>query len=73
LVTVPFVLSVLGGLRSWPLLLAVLAAPLAVIPARRVLGGADGRALVRVLGQTGVLLLAWSALTAGGLALGGGI
>ena len=71
LVTVPFVLSALGGLRSWPLLLALLAAPLAVAQARRVLGGADGRALIRVLGQTGLLLLAWSVLTAVGLALGG--
>ena len=70
LVTVPFVLSALGGLRSWPLLIALLAAPLAVVQARRVLGGADGRALIRVLGQTGLLLLAWSALTAVGLALG---
>jgi 1,4-dihydroxy-2-naphthoate octaprenyltransferase len=70
LVTVPFVLSALGGLRSWPLLIALLAAPLAVVQARRVLGGADGRSLIRVLGQTGLLLLAWSALTAVGLALG---
>ncbi len=70
LVTVPFVLSALGGLRSWPVLLALLAGPLAVVQARRVLGGADGRALIRVLGQTGLLLLAWSALTAVGLALG---
>jgi len=71
LVTVPFVLSILGGLRSWPLLFALLAAPLAVLQARSVLGGADGRALIRVLGQTGLMLLAWSALTAVGLALGG--
>jgi len=69
LVAVPFLLSTLAGVRSWPLLLALLAVPLAVVPARRVLGGADGRALVRVLGQTGLLLLAWSILTAVGLAL----
>ena len=37
---------------------------------RRVLGGADGRRLVRVLGDTGLLLLAWSVATAVGLALG---
>jgi 1,4-dihydroxy-2-naphthoate octaprenyltransferase len=71
LVTVPLVLSALGGLRSWPVLLGLLATPLAVVQARRVLGGADGRALIRVLGQTGLLLLAWSGLTAVGLALGG--
>jgi 1,4-dihydroxy-2-naphthoate polyprenyltransferase len=71
LVTVPFLLSVLGALRSWPMLFGLLALPLAVIQARRVLGGADGRALIRVLGQTGLLLLAWSGATAVGLALGG--
>jgi 1,4-dihydroxy-2-naphthoate octaprenyltransferase len=69
LVTVPFLLSILGALRSWPLALGLLAAPLAVVQARRVLGGADGRALIRVLGQTGLLLLAWSVATAVGLSL----
>jgi 1,4-dihydroxy-2-naphthoate octaprenyltransferase len=71
LVTLPFLLSALGALRSWPMLLALLAAPLAVVQARRVLAGADGRALIRVLGQTGLLLLAWSLTTAVGLALVG--
>jgi 1,4-dihydroxy-2-naphthoate polyprenyltransferase len=71
LVTIPFLLSVLAGVRSWPMLLALLTVPLAVLQVRRVLGGADGRALIRVLGQTGLLLLSWSALTAVGLALGG--
>ncbi len=71
LVTVPFLLSALGALRNWPMLLALLAAPLAVVQARRVLAGADGRALIRVLGQTGMLLLAWSVTTAVGLALSG--
>ena len=66
----PFLLSVGAGLRSWPMLLALLAVPLAVLPVRQVLGGADGRALIRVLAQTGLLLLAWSVLTAVGLALG---
>lgn len=66
---VPFLLSVLVGLRSWPALIALAALPLAVSPVRAVLGGADGRALVRVLGQTGLLLLGWSVLTAVGLGL----
>jgi 1,4-dihydroxy-2-naphthoate polyprenyltransferase len=70
LVTVPFLLSVVAGLRSWPMLLALAALPLALLPARQVLGGAEGRALIRVLGQTGMLLLAWSVLTGVGLALG---
>ena len=51
------------------MLLGLLALPLAVAPARRVMGGADGRRLVRILGATGLLLLAWSAATAVGLAL----
>jgi len=70
LTSAPFLLSALAGLRSWPMLLALLAVPLMVTPARRVLGGADGRRLIRVLAQTGVVLLAWSALTGIGLALG---
>jgi 1,4-dihydroxy-2-naphthoate polyprenyltransferase len=71
LVLVPFLLTLLAGLRSWPVLLGLLALPLAVPPLRAVLGGADGRALIRVLGQTGLLLLAWSVLAACGLALSG--
>ena len=70
LVSTPFVLSILAGLRSWPMLLALLALPLAVLPARAVLSGAAGRPLIRVLAQTGMLLLAWSVLTGVGLVLG---
>jgi 1,4-dihydroxy-2-naphthoate octaprenyltransferase len=69
LVVLPLGLSALAGIRSWPMLLGLLALPLAVAPARRVLGGADGRRLIRVLGATGLLLLAWSAATGVGLAL----
>jgi 1,4-dihydroxy-2-naphthoate octaprenyltransferase len=70
LVSAPFALSVLAGVRSWPMLLALLALPLAVLPVRAVLRGAQGRALIGVLGATGMLLLAWSVLTGVGLALG---
>jgi len=70
LVLLPFLLTVLAGLRSWPMLLGLLALPLVLSPATAVVRGAEGRALVRVLGQTGVLLLGWSILTAVGLALG---
>ena len=66
----PLRLSALAGIRSWPMLLGLLALPLAVAVTRRVLGGADGRRLVRVLGDTGLLLLAWSVTTGVGLALG---
>jgi 1,4-dihydroxy-2-naphthoate polyprenyltransferase len=70
LVLLPLVLTALAGIRSWPVLLGLLALPLAIAVTRRVLGGADGRRLVRVLGETGLLLLIWSAATAVGLALG---
>ena len=70
LVLLPFLLSAGAGLRSWPMLLALLALPFAVLPVRDVLRGAEGATLIRVLSQTGVLLLAWSVLTAVGLAVG---
>ncbi|HXV91797.1 MAG TPA: 1,4-dihydroxy-2-naphthoate polyprenyltransferase [Pseudonocardia sp.] len=69
LVLVPVLLSALAGLRSWPMLLGVLPLPLALVLARRVLAGAEGRRLIRVLGTTGLLLLAWSVATGAGLAL----
>jgi 1,4-dihydroxy-2-naphthoate octaprenyltransferase len=69
LVVLPLGLSAIAGIRSWPMLLGLLALPLAVAPARRVLAGANGRRLIRVLGATGLLLLAWSAATGVGLAL----
>jgi 1,4-dihydroxy-2-naphthoate octaprenyltransferase len=71
LVALPFVLSAAAAIRSLPMLAGLLALPLAVAPVRLVLGGADGRKLIRVLKDTGVLLLAWSLATGVGLALGG--
>jgi 1,4-dihydroxy-2-naphthoate octaprenyltransferase len=70
LTLLPFLLSIGAGLRSWPMLIALLALPFAVLPNRDVLGGAEGKKLIRVLAQSGVLLLAWSLLTAIGLAVG---
>jgi 1,4-dihydroxy-2-naphthoate polyprenyltransferase len=70
LALLPFLLSVGAGLRSWPMLLGLLALPVAMLPVRDVLGGAEGGRLIRVLTQTGVLLLVWSVLTAVGLAVG---
>jgi 1,4-dihydroxy-2-naphthoate polyprenyltransferase len=71
LVLAPILLGAAAGLRGWPMLLGLLALPLAVRPALAVLRGAEGRALIAVLGQTTVLLLVWSALTAVGLAWSG--
>jgi 1,4-dihydroxy-2-naphthoate polyprenyltransferase len=70
LVTLPLLFSLLAGLQSWPLLLGIVTTPVAVLLARTVLRGAEGRGLIRVLAQTGLLLFSWSALTAIGLGLG---
>jgi 1,4-dihydroxy-2-naphthoate polyprenyltransferase len=69
LVVLPFVLSALAAVRTPWMLLALLALPLAGLLAREVLRGAAARDLIGVLGRTGLLLLAWSLLTAVGLAL----
>ncbi len=73
LIAVPFaavvvLLAVMRPGRPWSLL-ALAAAPLAAAPLRTVVGGARGLALVPVLGQTGLLQLAWSLLLAVGLAV----
>ncbi|MGE3285313.1 MAG: 1,4-dihydroxy-2-naphthoate polyprenyltransferase [Pseudonocardia sp.] len=73
LVVGPLVVSaVMAGFVGPPLLLGLLAVPVAVGPVRRVLGGATGRDLIPVLAGTGVVLLVWSAATGVGLALAGG-
>ncbi len=70
LVTVPFLLTVLLGLRTMPALAGLLAIPLVVPPARRVLRGHTGRRLIPVLRDTAMTMLAWSTATALALALG---
>ncbi len=60
--------ALIAVVRPWALL-AVLAAPLAVAPARRVLSGEAGRGLVAVLLATGRLQLAFGFLLAAGIAL----
>jgi 1,4-dihydroxy-2-naphthoate octaprenyltransferase len=69
LVLVPLLLSVAMGVLAWPLLLGLIAAPLAVLVARLVLRGATGPDLIPVLARTGILLLLWSVGTAVGLAV----
>jgi 1,4-dihydroxy-2-naphthoate octaprenyltransferase len=53
-----------------PALLALLAAPVAVVPVRTVLRGAEGRALIAVLVATGRLQLVYGGLLALGLWIG---
>ncbi len=60
--------GVLAAWRPWALL-ALLAVPLAIKPVRTVLGGAEGRDLLPVLGATGRLQLAVGVLLALGIAL----
>ena len=69
LVAAAFVLSALGAIWRVPVLLGLLATPLAIRPVRSVLGGATGAALIPVLGETGKLQLAWGLLVTVGLAL----
>lgn len=70
LVLVPFVVAVAAAFDRPGLLVALLASPAAVRPVRTVLGGAQGPALIPVLKDTGLLLLAWGVAVAVGLALG---
>jgi 1,4-dihydroxy-2-naphthoate polyprenyltransferase len=71
LVVAAFVCCGVAALWRPPVLLALLAIPLAVPPARSVLGGAKGRDLIPVLGATGRLQLAVGLGATIGLALGG--
>jgi 1,4-dihydroxy-2-naphthoate polyprenyltransferase len=59
-----------GVTRSW-VLIGLLAVPLAVPPARTVLGGGRGPALIAALQGTGLLTLATGILLGAGLALSG--
>jgi 1,4-dihydroxy-2-naphthoate octaprenyltransferase len=71
LLVVPFlVIAAIGVVRPWALL-GLLAAPLTVRPARTVLRGGRGPALIAALAGTGVLTLATGVLFALGLALSG--
>jgi 1,4-dihydroxy-2-naphthoate octaprenyltransferase len=62
------VIAAVGVTRPWALI-ALLAAPLALPPARTVLGGGRGPALIAALQGTGLLTLATGLLLAAGLAL----
>ena len=64
------VVAAVGVVRPWALL-GLLAAPLSVPPARTVLSGERGPALITALAGTGVLTLATGVLLGAGLALSG--
>jgi 1,4-dihydroxy-2-naphthoate polyprenyltransferase len=69
LLTVPFVVVAGVGIARPEALLGLLAAPLAVLPARTVLSGGRGPALIGALQGTGLLTLVTGVLLAAGLAL----
>ncbi|HZZ52516.1 MAG TPA: 1,4-dihydroxy-2-naphthoate polyprenyltransferase [Pseudonocardia sp.] len=69
LVTIPFLISIGTGVVAPLMLLGLIAAPLAISPVRRVLGGAVGRDLIPALGATGLVMLLWSLGSAVGLAI----
>jgi 1,4-dihydroxy-2-naphthoate octaprenyltransferase len=64
------VIVAVGTARPW-VLITLLAAPLAVPPARTVLGGGQGPALITALAGTGLLTLATGILLGAGLTLSG--
>ena len=69
LIATAFVLSAVAAVWQVPVVLGFLALPLAIRPARTVLGGAVGPALIAVLGETGRLQLVWGLLVTVGLVL----
>ncbi|GAB11748.1 1,4-dihydroxy-2-naphthoate octaprenyltransferase [Gordonia araii NBRC 100433] len=70
LITVPFVATLIMSIHHQWALFGLLAAPLANGVGRAVVGGAKGPALIKILGQTGLIMLAWAVLTAGAFIFG---
>jgi 1,4-dihydroxy-2-naphthoate octaprenyltransferase len=68
LVAVPFAVTVVAAIQYQWLLLGLLAAVLVVPAVRTVARGRDGMALIPVLRDTSLAMLAWAVLT--GFALG---
>jgi 1,4-dihydroxy-2-naphthoate polyprenyltransferase len=68
---VAFAVVLAVGIARPPVLITLLAVPLAVPPARTVLGGGRGPALITALAGTGLLTLATGILLGAGLALSG--
>ena len=69
LIASAFVLSAVAAIWRPPVLIGLVAIPLAIRPIRLVHGGATGAALIPVLGETGKLQLAWGLAVTIGLAI----
>ncbi|GAB2757403.1 1,4-dihydroxy-2-naphthoate polyprenyltransferase [Salinifilum aidingensis] len=70
LALIPFLLSVLTGVRNTWALLGLVALPLLFLPLRVVIRGAQGRALIPAVRDTGIAMLVWSVVTGAALAIG---
>jgi 1,4-dihydroxy-2-naphthoate polyprenyltransferase len=70
LTLIPFLITVLIGLRNSWALLGFLALPMLIVPLRAVAGGAQGRALIPALRDTGSAMLVWAIITGLALAFG---
>lgn len=71
LASLPALASLALCFATWWAVLGLAAVPLLVVGARPVARGAQGRALIPVLGATGRAILVWSVLTAVALAFAG--
>ena len=69
LAVIPAVVSILLGLLHPLAFVGLLAMPLLITPLRTMLGGSTGPALIPVLRDTGMAMLAWAVLTGTALAL----
>ena len=70
LALIPFLITVLIGLRNSWALLGFLALPALIVPLRAVIGGAQGQRLIPAVRDTGIAMLVWSVISAVALGLG---
>ncbi|WAL65232.1 1,4-dihydroxy-2-naphthoate polyprenyltransferase [Amycolatopsis cynarae] len=70
LVGVPYLVTILLGIAHPLALISLVTAVLLVTPVKAITGGGTGPGLIPVLRDTGLVMLAWSVLTAIALALG---
>ncbi|HVV11072.1 1,4-dihydroxy-2-naphthoate polyprenyltransferase [Amycolatopsis sp.] len=69
LITVPYVVSIILGIAHPLALIALITAAMLITPVKAITSGGTGRGLIPVLRDTGLVMLAWSVLTAIALAL----
>ncbi|ANE03164.1 1,4-dihydroxy-2-naphthoate polyprenyltransferase [Corynebacterium crudilactis] len=67
LVSTPFIMSIVLAFAAWPVLVALIVLPLALMAAKPIRNKATGKDLIPVIGATGRAMALWAVLT--GLAL----